>query len=92
MPILNEDNYRPDIPFPEFAHLNTIFPSMFRQTVRPAFVRERIATPDDDFLDIDWLQNGNPATRDIMPRTWKGAATHSTFKVQRVCYMKKAGM
>ena len=40
------------------GHVNTIFPPLFRQTVRPGFVRKRFNTHDDDFLDIDWLEQG----------------------------------
>ncbi|NJM25047.1 MAG: alpha/beta fold hydrolase [Bacteroidia bacterium] len=31
---------------------------MFRKVELDRYTRERIATPDDDFLDIDWLQAG----------------------------------
>jgi len=58
MPILDPQNYRPAFPFRN-PHLNTIFPPLFRQIKRPNFLRERLITPDDDFLDIDWLKNGN---------------------------------
>jgi uncharacterized protein len=37
------------------AHLETIIPSLFRKVSLPPYQRERIATPDDDFLDLDWL-------------------------------------
>jgi predicted alpha/beta-fold hydrolase len=40
-------------------HLETIYPSLFR---KPKFIeaqRERIATPDQDFLDLDWYGNGS---------------------------------
>jgi predicted alpha/beta-fold hydrolase len=40
------------------GHLQTIFPALFGQqflTQRPSFRRERLATPDGDFLDLDWL-------------------------------------
>lgn len=41
------------------AHVNTIFPALFRKRPVVPFVRERIGTPDDDFLDIDYLRAGN---------------------------------
>jgi uncharacterized protein len=58
MPILNTENYKPSFLFRN-AHINTIFPPLLRQIQAPAYVRERIITPDDDFLDLDWLKNGN---------------------------------
>lgn len=48
-------SYRP--PFFLFnAHLETIFPSQFRNVKLPPYQRERITTPDNDFLDLDWLK------------------------------------
>jgi uncharacterized protein len=41
------------------AHLETIFPALLRRVTLQAFRRERIATPDDDFLDLDWLNQGS---------------------------------
>ncbi|MDX5476833.1 MAG: alpha/beta fold hydrolase, partial [Cyclobacteriaceae bacterium] len=37
----------------------TIVPSLFRATPPLPFERERISTPDEDFLDLDWLRNGS---------------------------------
>ena len=39
------------------AHLETIYPSLFRKVEGLSYQRERIKTPDDDFLDLDWLRN-----------------------------------
>ncbi|WP_258104478.1 YheT family hydrolase [Marinoscillum sp. MHG1-6] len=42
------------------GHLETIYPALFRKVnglTKP--VRQRISTPDDDFLDLDWYKNGN---------------------------------
>ena len=41
-------------------HLATIWPALTRKIspVRP-YERERIQTPDNDFLDLDWSRNGN---------------------------------
>lgn len=37
-------------------HLETIFPSLFRKVKLRPYQRERITTPDEDFLDLDWLK------------------------------------
>ena len=37
------------------AHLETIYPALLRTVKLQPYQRERIATPDDDFLDLDWL-------------------------------------
>jgi len=37
-------------------HIETIVPALFRNVVLPvSYTRDRITTPDDDFLDLDWL-------------------------------------
>ena len=36
-------------------HLQTLWQPLFRRRPTPVTRRERLATPDGDFLDIDWL-------------------------------------
>jgi len=36
------------------AHLQTLYPSLFRRRVIPRLSRQRLELPDGDFLDIDW--------------------------------------
>lgn len=55
MPIL-ETNYTPSYFFKN-GHLNTMYSSLFRKVKSLPFQRKRIETPDDDFLDIDMLEN-----------------------------------
>lgn len=46
------------------GHLQTIWPALYARRVRgapPQYRRERWATPDGDFIDVDWLQ-GPPQT------------------------------
>lgn len=45
--------YRPPILF-RSAHLQTIYPTLYRKTPLITTERERIETPDGDFLDLDW--------------------------------------
>lgn len=40
------------------AHLETIYPSLIRRVMIEPYRRERISTPDNDFLDLDWLEGG----------------------------------
>lgn len=40
------------------SHLETIYPALFRKVNGIAYERERITTPDHDFLDLDWLKQG----------------------------------
>ncbi len=41
------------------AHLQTVWPTVFRRVNIAAPEKERILTPDDDFLDLDWYRGGN---------------------------------
>jgi hypothetical protein len=36
------------------GHLQTIYPTLFRKVNPSIYLRERITTPDNDFLDLDW--------------------------------------
>lgn len=40
------------------AHLETIYPALLRKVKGVDYERERIPTPDNDFLDLDWLRRG----------------------------------
>ena len=40
-------------------HIETIYPSMMRKIKGVNYEREKIETPDDDFLNIDWVKGGN---------------------------------
>ncbi len=41
------------------GHLQTIYPTLCRRVPQVGYVRTRVTTPDDDFLDLDWLLNGS---------------------------------
>ena len=41
------------------GHIETLIPYLFRPTKTQAYERERIETPDNDFLDLDWVKNGH---------------------------------
>lgn len=53
MPVLAHSDYRP--PFVLWnGHVQTVYPVLFRPMPKVGPVRERIATADGDFLDLDW--------------------------------------
>ena len=57
MPLIKTD-YEPSFLFKN-RHINTIYSSLFRKTKSLSFKRKRIETLDDDFLDIDFIENGS---------------------------------
>ena len=74
MPIIQNDTYSPSFIFRN-AHLNTMFPSLFRKTSTLPFVRERIDTPDDDFLDLDNSIGGSAITAGSVPQSTESSVT-----------------
>jgi hypothetical protein len=58
MPIQNSTYSGP--PFYLFnGHLETIIPSLFRKVDGVKYRREKIITPDEDFLNLDWSEIGS---------------------------------
>lgn len=51
-------SYKPPFLFRN-PHVQTIFPVFFRYVHTIAYERERINTPDKDFLDLDWSRHGH---------------------------------
>lgn len=52
MPIIRTHTHQPP-PWLPNGHYQSIYPALFRK-ITPNYERERITTPDDDFLDLDW--------------------------------------
>jgi uncharacterized protein len=58
MPVIKNQNYvHPYLMFN--GHLQTIVPALWRSGYSLPFDRERITTPDGDFLDVDWLRSSS---------------------------------
>lgn len=55
---MNSAEYRPPLLFRN-AHLQTIYPTIYRKTPLITPERERVWTPDGDFLDLDWSLDRN---------------------------------
>jgi len=55
MPLIKHSTYRSPW-WLRNANLATIIPSIFRKVEGVEYQRERISTPDDDFIDLDWLK------------------------------------
>src|SRR5438105_3990396 len=58
MPIVAHSTYKPPRLLSN-GHLQTLLPVLFRRVGAVTYQRERIRTPDDDFLDLDWATTGS---------------------------------
>ena len=51
---MTRSNFKPAWWLPN-AHMQTLYPALFRKLTTPVNIkRERLITPDNDFIDIDW--------------------------------------
>ena len=55
--IMGKSIYQPPFLFSN-GHVQTIYPTLFRNIEIGPYTRERIDTPDGDFLDLDWSRCG----------------------------------
>lgn len=58
MPFIASSSYTPPAIFRN-THLHTMYPALFRRVDGVKFMRERIDTPDGDFIDLDWSRMGS---------------------------------
>ena len=79
MPFIENSTYRAPWLF-RSAHLQTIYPALLRWKPRITRERERIETPDGDFLDLDW--HFNPLSRRLV------ILTHGLEGSSRQTYMQ----
>jgi len=59
MPIIEKSTYTTPPRLLFNGHFETIIPSIFRKVIGINYLRERIDTPDADFLDLDWSRVGS---------------------------------
>jgi len=57
MPIISPSTYRPPLLL-RGGHIQTILPTLLRHDIPLRYMRERIGTSDEDFLDLDWSRVG----------------------------------
>lgn len=58
MPLISNSTYKAPL-FLRNAHSNTVYAALVRKVLGVNYERQRIDTPDDDFLDLDWSCCGN---------------------------------
>jgi predicted alpha/beta-fold hydrolase len=57
MPVRYSDDFRSPAWLPN-GHFQSIYPALFRTIKNVRYRRERVITPDQDFLDLDWAAEG----------------------------------
>lgn len=62
MAVLPQPDYLPPLPL-RSGHVQTVYPTLFRPLPKTSPARERLATPDGDFLDIDWHRTSGATGR-----------------------------
>ncbi len=71
----NMDDYSPS-PLLRNGHTNTLFTYVFRKNKKPVYERERMSTPDGDFIDVDYLRlNSNQSTIAILLHGLEGSSS-----------------
>ncbi|MFB9863745.1 YheT family hydrolase [Rufibacter immobilis] len=88
MPLLLSPDYKP----PRYmmnGHFQTILPSTLRRPPALSYKRERIQTPDKDFLDVDWSVVGSK-TLVVLSHGLEGD-TNRPYMTGMVHAMNKAG-
>ncbi len=58
MPVIDHSEYKARGIFRN-PHVNTIYSALFRKVEGVHYHRQRLATPDGDFLDLDWSEVGS---------------------------------
>jgi predicted alpha/beta-fold hydrolase len=61
MPLISHSTYTGPPKYYLNGHIETVIPSLFRKIEGIKYLRERIHTPDGDFLDLDWSRVGGDA-------------------------------
>ncbi len=75
MPIIRPSSYRPPLFFNN-GHLQTIYPNFFRHVTDVGYLRQRVSTPDGDFLDLDWSPVGGARVA-VLAHGLEGNSTRS---------------
>lgn len=59
MPVVKHSSYGDFLHQLRNGHIETLWGAVFTSNFKIQYQRERITTPDDDFLDLDWLENNS---------------------------------
>lgn len=68
----------------------TIVPNVFSRESKPGYHRERIDTPDEDFIDLDWLQKDDNVKLLIISHGLEGNSTRP-YVIRMANYFHERG-
>jgi len=73
------------------SHLNTIMPIYLTHTLEPNYIRERLDTPDNDFIDLDWVNKEvvDQPTLVLFHGTEGSSKSHYAKRI--MCYLEQIG-
>lgn len=77
-------------PFPPGGHLQTILPAILRRVSVVTRTRERIATPDGDFLDLDWAERTGCGRLVILTHGLEGSSSNACVQGMAAAF-RRAG-
>ena len=83
MPLLPSSTYRPPWGLGSrrgSGHLQTILPVLFRRVAPITQERERITTPDGDFLDLDWNRDHRSESLVIITHGLEGNSSNASVQ------------
>ena len=79
MPLIESSSYMPPRGLAN-GHLQTILPVIFRRVPLITRERERIATPDGDFLDLDWNRDHRSESLVIITHGLEGSSANASVQ------------
>jgi len=71
------------------GHWQTIWPSLFRKEPEVTYTRERMDTPDGDFLDMDWVHSKGAASLVVLSHGLEGSTDRKYIRGMARAFAQK---
>ncbi|HAV14028.1 MAG TPA: alpha/beta hydrolase [Opitutae bacterium] len=88
MPLIEQSSYRSPFAL-SHGHVQTIFPTLFRPLPVVSYERERIETPDGDFLDLDWQRKESSKQLVIITHGLEGSSNGKYVRGMARAFQRK---
>ena len=73
------------------SHVNTIIPIYLSQALKPNYTRERLITPDNDFIDLDWINKDKLDSPVVVLFHGTEGNSKSHYAKRIMCYLEEVG-